>query len=83
MAHALGSPDKTQIIDLLFYRGSSKNNEIKDFWFFGIGSVQWAAGTRLWAFGIWNTGRREYESTGIRGSEIVMLIYFQHYRTMI
>jgi len=36
-----GSPDKTQISDLLFYRGSSKNNEIKDFWFFRIGSRQY------------------------------------------
>jgi hypothetical protein len=29
-------PDKTQIFDLLSYRGSSKNDEILDFWFFGI-----------------------------------------------
>jgi hypothetical protein len=25
-----------QIFDLLFYRGSTKNDEIEDFWFFGI-----------------------------------------------
>ena len=34
-------PDKLQIYDLPIYRGSSKNNEIIDFWFFGMLNVGW------------------------------------------
>jgi hypothetical protein len=40
-------PDKTQIFDLLSYRGSTKNDEIIDFWFFGIARY-WLVAAGFW-----------------------------------
>ena len=50
----VSGPDKTQIYDLLSYRGSTKNYEIKDFWFFGTSGCWFlVAGCWFLAAGFW------------------------------